>query len=71
MDASYDLASSLGVENASLLVLSGNYEELNKKIEKHLKLKNQEAMRAAQQATKSAGISYATSASSSDGYWAD
>ena len=71
MEASYDLASSLGVENASLLVLSGSYEELNKEIEKHLKLKNQEAMAAAKGATKAAGVSYATGTGQSEGYWSD
>lgn len=71
MEASYDLASSLGVENASLLVLSGSYEELNKEIEKHLKLKNQEAMEAAKEATKSAGVAYATGTGASEGYWSD
>jgi hypothetical protein len=71
MEASYELASSLGVENASLLVLSGSYEELNKEIEKHLKLKNQEAMAAAQGATKAAGVSYAIGTGSSEGYWSD
>jgi hypothetical protein len=49
MDSAYELASALEVENASLLVLSGNYEVLNAQIEKNLALKNREALEAAKQ----------------------
>jgi hypothetical protein len=61
-EKSYELATSLDVENASLLVLQGNYAGLNREIEKNLRLRNEEAMLKAQEAADSTGYAFATKA---------
>ena len=60
IEASVDLASSLQIEGAELLALTGQYEKLNREIREKLRLQNQDNKKAARDSVTATGSAIVT-----------